>query len=197
MPQSLTQIYIHLIFSTKHRKPFLGDLDFRTRTHAYLAGICKNLGCPAVTIGGTEDHVHILCRFGKTTSIADLVRDLKRDSSKWTKDQQPRLADFHWQQGYGAFSISPSHADALKAYIANQPEHHRRVTFQEEFRRICRKYGVEIDERYVWDQPHAVVKPLRGLRAFGARSPGVRCATPGCDIPRLRREDVSSLSVVV
>ena len=151
MPQSLVQIYVHIVFSTKHRKPFLKDKDFRARTHRYLAGICKNLNSPALIIGGVDDHVHILCRLGKTIEIADLIRDLKRDSSKWVKAEQLRLAEFHWQQGYGAFSISPAHVDALKDYIANQEEHHRRESFQDEFRRLCTKYGLEVDERYVWD----------------------------------------------
>ena len=88
---------------------------------------------------------------GKTIEVADLIRDVKRDSSKWIKAEQPRLAEFYWQQGYGAFSISPSHVDALKEYIASQAERHRRETFQEELRRLCRKYGIDIDERYVWD----------------------------------------------
>ena len=151
MPQSLVQVYVHIVFSTKHRKPFLKDKEFRERTHRYLAGICKNLNSPALIIGGVEDHVHILCRLGKTIEIADLIRDLKRDSSKWVKAEQPRLAEFHWQQGYGAFSISPAHVDALNDYIANQEEHHRHESFQDEFRRLCTKYGLEIDERYVWD----------------------------------------------
>jgi len=93
----------------------------------------------------------LLCRLGKGRTISDLVRDTKRDSSKWIKNEQPQLADFHWQGGYGAFSISPAHVDALKQYIVGQEEHHRHETFQEEFRRLCRKYGVQIDERYVWD----------------------------------------------
>ena len=151
MSQSLVQIYVHIVYSTKDRKPFLRDREFRDRTHRYLAGICKNLKSPALVVGGVEDHVHILSRLGKTIKIADLIRDLKRDSSKWIKIEQPRLAGFHWQQGYGAFSSSPSHVDALKEYIANQEEHHRRESFQDEFRRLCRKYGLEIDERYVWD----------------------------------------------
>ena len=151
MPQSLVQIYVHIVFSTKHRKPFLKDNEFRDRTHRYLAGICKNLKSPAPVVGGVDDHVHILCRLGKTIDIADLIRDLKRDSSKWVKAEQPVLGEFHWQQGYGAFSISPSHVDALKEYIANQEEHHRRESFQDEFRRLCEKYGLDIDERYVWD----------------------------------------------
>ncbi len=151
MPQSLVQIYVHLVFSTKDRAAFLRDEAFRRRTHAYLAGICQNQECPAITIGGVEDHVHILCRLAKTLDISPLTRELKRDSSKWIKDENPRLADFHWQNGYGAFSISPSHVDALIEYIASQIEHHRHETFPDEFRRLCKKYRVEIDERYVWD----------------------------------------------
>jgi putative transposase len=151
MPQSLVQIYAHIVFSTKNRQPLLRDRDFRAQTHAYLAGICKNLDCPALIIGGVEDHVHILCRFGKTIEIATLLRELKRDSSKWIKENDAALNDFHWQAGYGAFSVSPSHVDVLKKYILNQEEHHRRESFQDELRRICRKYDVEIDERYVWD----------------------------------------------
>ena len=151
MPQSLVQIYLHIVFSTKQRKPFLKDSDLRDRTHRYLAGICNNLNVPALIAGGVEDHVHILCRLGKTICIADLIRDLKRDSSKWVKAEQPELAEFHWQRGYGAFSISPSHVDPLKQYIINQEEHHRHESFQDEFRRLCQKYGLEIDERYVWD----------------------------------------------
>jgi REP element-mobilizing transposase RayT len=114
MSQSLTQIYLHIVFSTKDRKPFLSDKEFRGRTHAYLAGICTNLDCPPLMAGGVEDHAHLLCRFGKTIEVATLLRELKRDSSKWIKTEQPRLAEFHWQAGYGAFSISPAHVDALK-----------------------------------------------------------------------------------
>ncbi len=151
MPQSFVQLYVHIVFSTKHRTPFLKDEKFRDRTHRYLAGICKNLDSPTLIVAGVEDHVHLLCRLGKAVNISGLIRDLKRDSSKWIKSEQPRPADFHWQQGYGAFSISPSHVDNLKVYIANQQAHHRQETFQEELRRLCKKYGLEIDKRYVWD----------------------------------------------
>ena len=151
MPQSLAQIYVHLVFSTKERQPLLLNGGFRKRTHAYLAGVCKEHESPAVVIGGVADHVHILSRLGRTIDLATLVRELKRDSSKWIKENDPRLRGFHWQAGYGAFSVSPSHVDALVRYIENQEEHHRAVTFQDEFRRICKKYGVEIDERYVSD----------------------------------------------
>lgn len=151
MGQSLAQIYVHIIFSTKHRKPFLKETELRTKLYAYLAGICKKQDCPALIIGGVEDHVHILCRLGKTIEVATLIREVKRGSSLWIKVQRKDLQDFHWQDGYGAFSVSPSHVPDLKEYIANQEEHHRRESFQDEFRRICKKYGVEIDERYVWD----------------------------------------------
>jgi REP element-mobilizing transposase RayT len=149
--QSLAQIYLHLIFSTKGREPLLVENDFRKRTHAYLAGICQQCESPAVLIGGVADHVHILNRLGRTVDVATLVRELKRDSSKWIKEQEAKLGGFHWQSGYGAFSVSPSHVDALIRYIETQVEHHRTVSFQDEFRRICVKYGVELDERYVWD----------------------------------------------
>jgi putative transposase len=151
MSQSLVQIYVHIVFSTKNRAPYLKDRAIRDRLHAYLSGICKNQCSPSLRAGGSEDHVHILCRLSKTLDVATLIRELKRDSSKWIKDENPRLADFYWQQGYGAFSVSPSHVDALVKYIANQEEHHRRETFQDEFRRLCKKYGVEIDEGYVLD----------------------------------------------
>jgi putative transposase len=151
MPQSLAQIYVHIVFSTKNRQPFLKDSAFRERVHAYLKGICDNQGSPSLQIGGPDDHVHVLCRLSKTLDVATLLRELKRDSSKWVKEKNPRLADFHWQNGYGAFSVSPSHVPGLIEYILNQEEHHRRESFQDEFRRLCKKYGVPIDERYVWD----------------------------------------------
>lgn len=151
MPQSLVQIYVHTTFSTKNRKPFLEEREIRQRTHAYLAGICRNLKCPPLVVGGVEDHVHLLTRHSKTITLADFLQELKRESSKWIKTIDPGLKSFHWQRGYGAISISPSHVDEVRKYVQNQEQHHRRESFQEEFRRICRKYGVKIDERYVWE----------------------------------------------
>lgn len=151
MPQSLAQIYLHLVFSTKHRKPLLNDKRQREQTHAYLAGACANLDSPSLIVGGVKDHVHLLCRQSKNIAVKTLVAELKRESSKWIKTQGPDLSEFYWQRGYGAFSISPSHVSALKKYIANQEEHHQKETFQDEFRRLCAKYELEIDERYVWD----------------------------------------------
>ena len=150
MPQSLVQVYLHIVFSTKNRKPFLKD-NIREKTHAYLAGACNNLGVDAIRIGGIEDHVHICCRMSKELAISKLIGELKRESSKWVKTQGSSFGDFYWQSGYGAFSISPSHVDGLVEYIANQEEHHKQESFQDEFRRLCKKYSVEIDERYVWD----------------------------------------------
>ena len=151
MSQSLVRIYVHLVFSTKNRHLFLTDKNIRKECHAYLAGTCKNLASPSLLVGGTEDHVHILCMLSKVEKLADLIRELKRESSQWLKTKGAALGDFYWQNGYGAFSISPSHVDGLKKYIGNQEEHHRRETFQDEFRRFLAKYGIEYDERYVWD----------------------------------------------
>ncbi|MEM9481914.1 MAG: IS200/IS605 family transposase [Verrucomicrobiota bacterium] len=150
MPQSLAQIYVHIVFSTKGRKPFLQDKAFRERLHAYLAGACKGQECPSIQVGGIEDHVHLLTRLGKTVDISTLIRELKRESSKWVKTESD-LDNFQWQSGYGAFSISPSHVEAAIEYIKKQEEHHQKEKFQDEFRRLCKKYNVEIDERYVWE----------------------------------------------
>lgn len=151
MSQSLVEIYVHIVFSTKGRKPFLQDHAIRDRMHGYLNGICAGQESPSLQIGGVEDHVHILCRLSKTLDMSKLIRELKRESSKWIKAEEPALNDFYWQNGYGAFSVSPSHVPALRKYIAEQEGHHRTESFQDEFRRMCKKYGVAIDERYVWD----------------------------------------------
>ena len=151
MPQSLAQVYLHLVFSTRDRRPFLQGVAIRDETHHYLGGACNNLDCPVLRVGGTADHVHILCRLGRTITIANLVHELKRNSSQWIKTKAPALADFHWQNGYGVFSISPNHVEPLRVHIANQEEHHRVVAFQDEMRKSLTKYGLEWDERYVWD----------------------------------------------
>jgi putative transposase len=151
MAQSLAQVYLHLVFSTKHRQPLLTEKKLRDECHAYLAGTCKRRKSPSLIVGGVADHVHILCTLAREESIAVLIRELKRESSKALKEKSAQLAGFYWQAGYGAFSVSPAHVEALKSYIANQEEHHRRETFQDEFRRLLRKYRLTFDERYVWD----------------------------------------------
>lgn len=151
MPQSLAQIYLHIVFSTKDRRPLLDDPTVREEMHKILGAECNKLDCPVLCVGGVEDHVHILCRLGRTISIADLVKETKRESTHWVKQKWSRPGEFHWQAGYGAFSISPTHVDAVRAYIANQKEHHCRESFQDELRRLLTKYRLEWDERYVWD----------------------------------------------
>jgi REP element-mobilizing transposase RayT len=151
MPQSLAQVYLHVVFSTKHRYPWLKNKSLRHDVHAYLAATLNNMPCPCLLAGGAEDHIHILCRLGRQTTIADLVRDIKKASSSMLHDREPSLAGFHWQSGYGAFSISPSPVEPLRQYIENQEEHHRQESYQDEVRRLLAKYEVEYDERYVWD----------------------------------------------
>jgi REP element-mobilizing transposase RayT len=124
MPQSLAQVYLHIVFSTKNRFPYLKEKALRDRLHTYTAGICKNLDSPAPTVTGVEDHVHLLCRLSKNLAVSDCLQELKRDSSKWVKIEAPALGDFHWQNGYGAFSVNPAHVDSLKRYIADQETHH-------------------------------------------------------------------------
>jgi REP element-mobilizing transposase RayT len=150
MPQSLSSILIHLVFSTKNRDPLIKPA-IETDLHKYMATIFKNHNCPSLLIGGTDDHVHILFSLSRTDTVADLVEDVKTSTSKWIKQTGPDASEFHWQSGYGAFSIGQSNVPSLKRYIANQKEHHRRGSFQDEFRTLCSRYNVEIDERYVWD----------------------------------------------
>jgi putative transposase len=119
MPQSLAQIYLHIVFSTKDRRPMLQDPTIRDEAHNYLGGACNKLDCPVLRVGGVSDHVHILCRLGRTITVADLIKELKRESSRWLKTKSPDLKDFFWQNGYGAFSVSPSHVETLREYIAN------------------------------------------------------------------------------
>lgn len=150
MPQSLSHIIIHLVFSTKSRESFLANA-IRPKLYAYLAGVARNAGCESFRVGGTADHVHLAIRLSRTITIAELVETLKTSSSKWLKSNSPELAAFAWQRGYGVFSVGPADLDLLIHYIDNQEEHHTKKTFQEEFLAFLTKYGVEFDERYVWD----------------------------------------------
>jgi putative transposase len=149
MPQSLSKILLHLIFSTKHREPLIPE-TIRPRLHAYLVGILDNLKSPSLQTGGVADHVHVLLALGRTISTAELVEELKKSSSKWMK-AEGGVPSFTWQAGYGAFSIGESQADTVICYIQNQATHHRKVTFQDEFRKFLERYKVAYDERYVWD----------------------------------------------
>ena len=150
MPQSLSYLLIHIIFSTKNRVPVLGPNN-SSALHAYLATVTRNAGCECYRVGGVEDHVHLAIRLARTMTTANLVEELKTSSSKWLKTQSTELGDFAWQRGYGAFSVGPSDLDALRHYIDTQEAHHRTRTFQQEYRAFLAKYGIEYDERYVWD----------------------------------------------
>ena len=150
MPQSLAAIYVHLVYSTKNRLPLIRP-EIEEELRKYHAGILRNLDSPMLCSDGTADHIHILFRLGHQASIAEIVEELKKSSSKWIKTKGAEYADFYWQSGYGAFSIGQSGIGQLKKYIANQKEHHRVKTFQEEYREFLAKYEIEYDERYVWD----------------------------------------------
>ena len=136
-------------FSTKDRRPFLRSEEIRIEIYAYMAGILKNLECHPIKIGGVEDHVHILSSLSKNIAFSDLIGRLKGASSKRLKEKG--LHGFAWQNGYGAFSVSESNVAVLTTYIASQPEHHKRLSFQEEVRELLKRHRVDFDERYVWD----------------------------------------------
>ena len=149
MPQSLSNILVHLTFSTKERRPDI-DAAIEPELHRYLGAVCGELGCQSLGVGGTTDHVHICFRLSRTVTVAAVVEEAKKRSSKWIKTKGDRHRLFEWQGGYGAFSIGQSSLEALQRYIATQREHHETRDFKAEFRALLDKYGVEYDERYVW-----------------------------------------------
>jgi len=151
MPQSLSAVYIHLVFSTKDRRPFFRDSRLQQSLHSYLGSISKQLDCPPLITGGVEDHIHMLARFARTITQAEWVKELKRVSSIWLKEQAADLYDFQWQGGYADFSVSQSNVEQVRHYISNQPDHHRKMTFQDELRSLLKKHDLEWDERYLWD----------------------------------------------
>lgn len=150
MPQSLSSILIHLVFSTKHREPLIVP-QVESELHAYMAAIFREYQSPALLINGTSNHVHILFALSRRVTVADLVEEVKKRSSKWIKTKGIELKNFQWQSGYGAFSIGQSNVATLKKYIVGQKEHHRHKSFEEEYRNFLEKYGVAYDEKYLWD----------------------------------------------
>ena len=148
MPQSLANILIHVIWSTKERRPLIAD-DMRPQLHGYMAGILKNIESPALIINSVSDHAHILCQLSKKLAACKLVEEVKKSSSKWMKERG--VVEFAWQNGYGVFSVSQSNVDAVREYIEQQAEHHKKRDFKDEFREFCKRYNVAIDEHYVWD----------------------------------------------
>jgi putative transposase len=150
MSQSLSKMLIHVVSSTKNRQP-LFTAAIRPQLYSYIAATLKTHESPALKIGGADDHVHILLALSKNYSLAKLVEEFKKSSSKWLKTKGAEFHEFGWQNGYGGFSVSQSHADEVIRYIETQQEHHRTMTFQEEYREFLRKYQIPFDERYVWD----------------------------------------------
>src|SRR6476469_1756329 len=147
MLQSLSRILVHLIFSTQNQAPVLTPL-ICSELHPYLAVVLRDNNCPSLQVGGMEDHVHLFFGLSRSLSITDVAEIVKVSSSRWIKTKGADFARFHWQSGYGAFSVGQSNADEVVRYIQNQEEHHRRMTFQEEFRRFLELYQIEYDERY-------------------------------------------------
>jgi REP element-mobilizing transposase RayT len=154
MPQSLSKILVHLVFSTKNREPWIHP-SVEAELHAYMVGVLENMDCLPVQIGGVEDHVHVLFGLSRTQSVAEVVEKIKVSSSKWIKPKAAEfkipLNGFQWQSGYGAFSVSQSDAEVVAKYIRGQREHHRMMAFEDEYRKLLERFQIAYDERYVWD----------------------------------------------
>jgi putative transposase len=149
MPQSLVKILVHIVFSTKERQRIITP-EIEPQLYGYISGIISNNRGRMIIAGGAADHLHVLASIGRI-DIAELVGDIKRDSSSWIKRQHGQFSEFYWQRGYGAFSIGQSQVPAVSRYIRDQKEHHKEQSYKDEFRALCAKYEVEIDERYCWD----------------------------------------------
>jgi len=150
MPQSLAKNLIHLVFSTSKREPVLAEA-VRVPLCAYAAGVLRDLDSPAIAINAWRDHLHVLFSLTKNQPLSQVVMEVKRATSKWLKTQAAELANFHWQAGYGGFSIGQSGVKEATVYIASQPEHYRRKTFEQELRALLKLYELEFDEHHLWD----------------------------------------------
>ena len=151
MPQSISRVVLHTVFSTKARVPAFQSAAFRGEVHSYLGGCAKTLDCLPIRIGGASDHVHVLATLARTISIAEFVKEVKRVSTGWIQERGGLFRQFRWQTGYASFSVSESDVPIVVRYIEGQDEHHRVVTFQDEYREFLRVHGEKWDERYVWD----------------------------------------------
>ena len=150
MAQSLSKVYVHITFSTKLRQNLITD-NIQESLFNYIGGICKGIECNPIRVGGHKNHIHILCLLSKKVTQIKLLEEVKKQSSKWIKKQDDSFFNFYWQDGYGIFSVNPSEIDVVISYIDNQKEHHKRLTFQNEFRAFLKKYKVDYDEKSVWD----------------------------------------------
>lgn len=150
MPQSLVKNFIHITFSTKYRLPIIHH-SINDELFSYLGGTCKDLESQPIIVGGTNDHVHLLVNLSRKMALMDLIEKLKTHSSKWIKTKGEDFSNFYWQRGYGGFSVNPCDINVVAEYIRNQEAHHKKSTFQDEYRGFLEKYQIEYDERYVWD----------------------------------------------
>ena len=149
MASTYTSLTYHIVFSTKYRRPTLTDA-IRAETCNYMAGIIAHKQGQVLEMGGVNDHIHLATSCPPTIALADFVRDIKANSSKWLREEKGRR-DFQWQTGYGAFTVSCSQVETLRQYVRNQAEHHRRRSFEEEFRAILQRHGIEFDEKYLFE----------------------------------------------
>jgi REP element-mobilizing transposase RayT len=150
MPQSLTKLYLHIVFSTKNRIPCLEE-DISKELYSYFGGILNNIECLPIKISGYNDHVHILCRMSKKITVIKLLEEIKKSSSKWIKTKGDGFVKFHWQDGYGAFTVSPNQVDNISKYIERQYEHHMNRMFVDEYVELLNENDIEYDERYFLD----------------------------------------------
>lgn len=150
MGHTYTQLLYHIVYSTKERRPWL-RAEIQQRLREYLGGAIRDEGGVAILVGGVEDHIHIFARLPQSKSLSDIVRNIKANSSGWIHREFPDLADFAWQRGFSAFTVSHSQGDRVKEYVAHQEDHHRRQSFQDELRELLSKHGIEYDEEYLWD----------------------------------------------
>jgi REP element-mobilizing transposase RayT len=150
MAHTFTSSFFHCIFSAKERKPLITP-ELQERLWSYIGGIARSNKMKAIAIGGVEDHIHILLSIPASIALAKALQLIKTNSSKWVHEEFPHLEVFGWQEGYGAFSIGKSQVDATVSYIQNQAEHHRKVTFKQEFLAFLDKHEIEYDLRYLWD----------------------------------------------
>jgi len=150
MPQSLVKNYLHIVFSTKYREDFI-DEAIEKELFSYIAVLCRGFESPALQIGGTDDHIHILCLLSRKTALMKLVQEVKAYSSKWIKTKGSKYENFFWQDGYAAFSVSRNEINKIINYIKNQRIHHQEQKFKDELLEILEKHGVEYDEKYLWD----------------------------------------------
>lgn len=149
MSQSLSKLYVHIVFHTKYNQPLIQSA-VETELYAYIGGIIKENQSVPIKINGTEDHIHILATLSKNISLAKFVEEIKRNSSRWIKTKGPMYENFAWQGGYGGFSVSPSVLERVKRYIENQKEHHKKVTFKKEYLQFLTEHGIAYDEDHLW-----------------------------------------------